>query len=482
MRWGAGFGGWRRTGAAARVVRLARFALLAVALLALISAAPRLRPPRGAEKITKILAEGPHAGDCERCHTMHAEGAPAPQSNALIGPNDNTLCQSCHDTDWAGGSYAGTWTYTGSSHGSSNLMIWPGPDPPARIEPGAQNKCVNCHDPHGWTDTSGKIPMLALLREEKLCFTCHDGSPAATHVQADFLKPFRHPATDYSGRHTGPAESQPADFAVSLNRRHAECADCHNPHVARHDPLAGTPKPDASKTLLGVSRVSVLNGAAGTVPAYAFLAASDTLTQPVTEYQLCFKCHSSWTTQPTGQTDLARVLNPANPSFHPVEAAGANPGILSGAFVPGWSASSLTSCGDCHGSDFGAVRGPHGSSYRHLLKAPYDAMSGTRAMESNELCFSCHSFDVYANPAAPEMVRAASRFNAPSVARGHAEHVGASSVPCASCHVTHGSATQPFLLVTGRVPGILSYTPNANGGTCAATCHGAKSYTVNYAR
>jgi hypothetical protein len=258
--------------------------------------------------------------------------------------------------------------------------------------------------------------------------------------------------------------------------------DCHNPHVARHDPLTGTPKPDASKRLLGVSRVSVLNGAAGTVPAYAFIAGSDTLSQPVTEYQLCFKCHSSWTTQPTGQTDLAKALNPANPSFHPVEAAGANPGISGAAFTTGWSASSLTTCSDCHGSDFGAVLGPHGSSYRHILKQPYDEMPGTRAMESNELCFSCHSFDVYANPSAPEMVRSNSRFNAPSVTKGHAEHVGASNVPCADCHATHGSTALPFLLVTGRLPGITSYTPTMNGGTCAPTCHGSQTYNVNYAR
>ena len=55
-------------------------------------------------------------------------------------------------------------------------------------------------------------------------------------------------------------------------------------------------------------------------------------------------------------------------------------------------------------------------------------------------------------------------------------------MPCYACHVTHGSTTLPFLLVVGRVPGIVSYSRTANGGTCAPSCHGSESYTVNYAR
>jgi hypothetical protein len=300
---------------------------------------------------------------------------------------------------------------------------------------------------------------------------------------SDLQKPFRHPAADFVGRHTGPGESQPSDFSrTPVNRRHAECADCHNPHTARADGLGGPAGIEPSLTTLGTGRVAVLNGAAGTQPLYTFLAPSDTLTQPTAEYQLCFKCHSSWTTAPSGQTDFARVLNPANPSFHPVEATGANPNISPQAFAPGWSASSLTRCGDCHGSDFGLTRGPHGSIYPAILRAPYDPNPAERTMASNELCFSCHSYDVYADPGSAESERAASRFNRPQAGKGHAEHVGEARVPCASCHVTHGSASQPFLMATGRNPGIVSYTKSANGGTCAPTCHGPETYTVNYAR
>jgi hypothetical protein len=36
--------------------------------------------------------------------------------------------------------------------------------------------------------------------------------------------------------------------------------------------------------------------------------------------------------------------------------------------------------------------------------------------------------------------------------------------------------------VTGRNPGILSYSESPTGGTCTATCHVATTYNTNYAR
>ena len=232
-----------------------------------------------------------------------------------------------------------------------------------------------------------------------------------------------------------------------------------------------------------MSRVIVQNGGPGAPPSFSFVAGSDTLTAPVAEYQLCFKCHSSWTTQPSGQTDLALALNPANASYHPVEAPGRDATIMAGAFVPGWSAGSLTRCGDCHGGDqAGAARGPHGSSYRYILKQPYTASSQPRAMSSQEICFACHAFDVYANPNATDAVRAYSRFNRPGAGMGHAEHVGGQNVPCYACHVTHGVADRSHLVATGRSPGILSFSETIGGGTCQPTCHDSRSYTINYAR
>jgi predicted CXXCH cytochrome family protein len=462
-----------------RLLGLAGLALLCL----LVGGAQPLHPYRTPGGITKLLAEGAHAGDCNQCHSAHGQGDIA-YEHALLGPDDNTLCDRCHDTPWSGGSYAGAWMYTGSSHGSSNQSAWPGPTPPARTEAGAAGKCMNCHDPHGWSDATGLVPALAVAREERLCLACHDGSPAATDIGSDLGKPYRHPVVTYSGRHQGPVESQPTDFAAApQNNRHSECEDCHNPHVASADRPGPPPAPALSRVNLGVSRVLVQNGGPGFPPTFAFAAGSDTLSTPVAEYQLCFKCHSSWTVQPTGQTDLALELNPANPSYHPVEAAGRDAAIPPGAFVPGWSASSLTRCGDCHGSDFaGSARGPHGSSYRYILKRPYVASSQSRAMTSDEACFMCHAYGVYADPGAAPEVLADSRFNPPGATGGHAQHVGANSVPCYACHATHGSAVQGHLLVEGRSPGILSFTETVDGGTCQPSCHASRSYTINYGR
>jgi hypothetical protein len=116
------------------------------------------------------------------------------------------------------------------------------------------------------------------------------------------------------------------------------------------------------------------------------------------------------------------------------------------------------------------------------LKRPYTASPNYRTTTSDESCFACHAFDVYASATAPDLTREASRFNKPGVAKGHAEHVDEARVPCYSCHVTHGSTTQPHLIATGRTPGIVSFTETPTGGTCSSTCHGTESYAVNYAR
>ncbi len=472
-----------------RVERLAggvlRVAWLSLAGMALIGSGPPVRAPRSSEGITALLALGPHEGECTRCHSAHGDGELTPYPNALIGPNENALCDRCHTTPWLGGSYGGPLVFGGSSHGQSSSMIWPGPDPPARNEAGAAGKCVNCHDPHGRKDAHGLIPFLGVVREEALCNTCHDGNPAVTNIQFELRKTFHHPTEDKTGIHSGPNESQPADFAAApLAKRHAECEDCHDPHVAYADGSRLPLGAELSKVNLGVSRVRVTNGGAGQAPVYTFTAGVDTLSQPLAEYQLCFKCHSSWTVQPSGQTDLAMVLNPANPSYHPVESPGGDAAIAPGAFVSPWSAASTTRCGSCHGSDAGTTEGPHGSSYRYILRNTYQASPARRTMASDEICFLCHKWDVYANPNASPSTLAYSRFNPPGAEKGHAQHVGEEQVPCYSCHVTHGSTSMKHLLVTGRNPGIVAYTETAGGGSCSPVggCHGTETYAINYAR
>lgn len=429
--------------------------------------------------VNRIFTEP--AGSCSQCHYEHAsyDGASTggPYDYALFAADDNTLCYTCHNLQSITAIYQGATVYNQSSHALSNATVWPGPNPPSR--PGSDaGKCVNCHNPHGVKDAWGVIPNLGFLREENLCLGCHGAYPASKNILLQVQKSYRHPVSQ-SGLHAA-GEGDPARYGISpANRRHAECEDCHNPHYAKADPLQPAP-PVATNRIVGVSRVKVNNGAAGTVPVFSPAAAGDTTF--VREYEICFKCHSSWTTQPVGQTDLPVFFNPNNPSFHPVEAQGKNLNIRAGAFVNGWTATSQMYCTDCHTSDDTTVRGPHGSTYRYILKKNYVASSGPLPMGPDDLCFDCHQFGSYADGSAPAATMGLSRFNPPAYASGHTFHVSGQGYPCYACHGSHGSTTQPGLIMTGRTPGLISYTQTADGGTCTPTCHGPRTYSINYPR
>jgi hypothetical protein len=305
-------------------------------------------------------------------------------------------------------------------------------------------------------------------------------------VRIEFTKRYRHPIAT-AAVHSAAEGGVPGNYghAAVNNKRHSECVDCHNPHEAKADPSAPV-APTASNRQRGVSRIEVTNGAAGTVPAYVYRAA--TFGGTPKEYEICFKCHSSWTTLPPVTAsggvprDLAVQFNPNNRSYHPVEAAGKNANINVNAFISPWTAVKLMYCTDCHSSDSGTIRGPHGSIYNYLLKRDYRASSASRTMASAEICFDCHRYDTYANDKASSTIQGYSRFNSPQSDKGHVFHVGNKRYPCYACHETHGSTALPALMVVGRSPGLTAYTQTANGGTCTPTCHNQRSYTINYAR
>jgi hypothetical protein len=81
------------------------------------------------------------------------------------------------------------------------------------------------------------------------------------------------------------------EFAGVLNR-HAECSDCHSPHTLT--------SVNAAPTDSGWLASGALTGTAG-VAATAPLAWKDPLAY---EYELCLKCHSSY-------TQLLTYLNPS---------------------------------------------------------------------------------------------------------------------------------------------------------------------------
>ncbi len=413
---------------------------------------------------------------CMTCHNVHYQGAGA--GMLLRSGNTNALCTDCHTL---------ADTTTPAAHlNASTGALWPGPKYgtlfPAITDTTQRGACSNCHRSHGWPDEGNPgqdYPTLLVNREENLCYTCHDGTVTPKNLLVQFTKSYRHPVPDYSGRHSTSEDGAPSAYGTA--NRHSECADCHNPHLVNADATAPS-APTASNRIRGVSRIAVANGAAGTVPTYTYRGPNDA-TAPITEYQLCFKCHSSWTTQPAGQSNTAVQFNSNNRSYHPVEAQGKNTNINVNSFANGWTGTSAMYCSDCHSGDDATVRGAHGSQYRYILKQASIASSSSRTTASTELCFNCHSYNTYANTGATTTQENYSRWSsAGSQDNGHTAHVVNHRAPCYACHASHGVATQPHLIVTGRSPGINTYTETTNGGTCSPTCHGTESYTITYAR
>lgn len=462
---------------------LRRFA--AIGFIAALLCAPTLLAKNGAFRSSAHgdPVKGPMRksrsgrGACDQCHGGHASHqgyAGARNELGLFAPNDNNLCFVCHATPSEDGIFPGNGRWSQSTHASDSRVAGGGSDPRRNAEP---NRCVNCHDPHGVRDKEGVVPAMLASREPRLCLDCHDGSRGAD-IAGETLKSWTHGVNARGSHDPHEGENVGDRTAYTPGKRHVSCSDCHNVHRVGSGRMKSDP-PEASPRLAGVSRVKVINGAAGSVPSFTFIGADDP--GQANEYEICFKCHSSYTKQPPNQPNLALLTNPENPSYHPIQARGKNRGIRADAFANDFDANSIVSCSDCHASDNDRVRGPHGSRYEFLLKKEAITSDAPRAMQRDNLCFDCHSWDVYADPSSPATTQGASRFNGPKTA-GHAFHVGQQRIPCYACHETHGSARHPNLIATGGGRGVLSFMQTPSGGTCTSSCHGQQSYAVNYDR
>jgi predicted CXXCH cytochrome family protein len=316
-------------------------------------------------------------------------------------------------------------------------------------------QCEACHRGH----TAEAPKLLAQSTQSALCFSCHDGSAAATAAGAKDVKSqyALDPANVPSKREYYSHDVITSAAVTPATARQSDCADCHNSHRSKATPEGaqvgdGVNTPPLSTgwgisgPLTGVSGVSVVNGAAGEAPTYENL---DGIDKPVTrEYQLCFKCHSgaATLTSNTGlepsqyALDKAVEFNPANPSFHPVEVAGTNGTDKMKASLAGQSPyklwnfniGSTVRCLNCHASGAtpepstdttapqppaaGGDLAPHTSSNRGILLRNYldrelkprvDSVVDTKAVKAAysagdfALCYVCHGEEPFANAASP---------------------------------------------------------------------------------
>jgi predicted CXXCH cytochrome family protein len=325
------------------------------------------------------------------------------------------------------------------------------------------DRCAVCHSGHRAQAPS----LLAKSSQSGLCLTCHGsaglgGAPAAysdKDVPANDAASRSYYSHDGVGtspmspKTTSHTQAQLDEFSVASTggqpNRHSECADCHNPHKVQGTPAAngaatttGAPW-EASGSLNGVSGVSVSNNAAGKAPTYTFL---DGVTNLVTtEYELCFKCHSGFTTltsntglKPTQYAlDKGVEFNPKNASFHPVEAQGTNQSVKMAASLAGTSPYKLWNftigstirCLSCHATSTtlgpagtpdptatpdptvtppapGSALPPHTSVNRGILLRNYQdrVLKTTDAAYSSgdfALCYVCHAEEPFANASKP---------------------------------------------------------------------------------
>ena len=351
---------------------------------------------------------------CLTCHDIH--NSATTDGNLLRNANRSAICVDCHTL---------ANTNLAAHLNTTNGVLWPGGQYgttyPAESDTTQRGMCNNCHQPHGWpTNLTSSVDYTNLLvdAEEKLCFTCHDGSPAAStnSVINDFTnstKVVRHPVVNTdSQRHAG---------------RSVECTDCHNPHQARvgrsiYTTTAISTRNQVVSPNIGTSGVAVNYAGLGN-----FVAPGTNLYTPtnsvVYEYQICFKCHTAYwwgtNTPPTGlsangtvanpvETDVALGFSPNNMSGHPIVtglnnytnsiAVGspAKKGLTTAAMKAPWNVNIGTQtmlCTDCHNTDGNLAQGPHGSAAQFMLRGPNSARwPDWDILDSgNSWCANCHT-------------------------------------------------------------------------------------------
>lgn len=345
--------------------------------------------------------------------------------------------------------------------------------------------CEVCHLPHG-----SDYPRLQLNPEDTdtvngECLSCHGGNPPPEYASAPNLKTdltqlgdgttspdrYRHPTLYISGVHT---DTENYSTLKVNGDRHAECLDCHDPHNEQEatginaPPLAPAPLRNVTGVDVDYSGITWDNW--DTTKNWIFK-------KPIVyQYQLCYKCHSSyaWQTSPPTfagsiqETDIPREFNPNNASYHAVVGESKIPTFVYnnlsyyyGSFTSNldssgqpWSATSRMFCEDCHSSGVSGLRGPHGSNYWYLLNGPWTPSGGAEGQvgtgtpgTSDHLCFDCHTYDFYGRGALPGSYTLRSQFSSRNSYNLHARH---KERGCSTCHVVvpHGYFRQGLLAIT----------------------------------
>jgi predicted CXXCH cytochrome family protein len=401
------------------------------------------------------LETGTRYVQCVSCHDPHSQRLDPTVGKFLVkGNRASALCVTCHRRSGTG------WSWTSSSHATSaksytaaNTGGAAGLGAHTSYGTVADNACESCHRPHSAPQAQR---LLKAVNQRDVCFQCHGNAPvAAKNLATVFSKTYRHPLETSTATILHDAvEVRTSATNFSGARRHVDCADCHNAHGA----TAGLHVPGTNQVTAGV-----LAGAAGVEPAAYPAVLPATGTYPMTsaaqsaytlspsaarEYQVCFKCHTSYAfgsappIAPSGGpgTDVAAAFNPNNRSYHPVVGPPRLRTAASNLLAP-WNTTTAATrmyCTDCHGNNettsVSVPQGAHGSTNPYMLRFANATWSTTSPTLSSGtgFCFNCHS-------------AAASRNSNNVHSRGDHQ-----SRPCQACHSAspHGSFRPALIALT----------------------------------
>jgi len=441
--------------------------------------------------------------ECITCHEPHTPNRDTSMEFMVRSNSSGALCTACHDT--SRGILAG---WPSSSHAvSASAVTASSKFPYATV---AANACANCHNMHNGKAISGSR-LLRAQDQQAVCMKCHGDQPATIpsvpSLAPEFRKTYAHPV--------GMEISPPHDAAESLpvnSSRHAECADCHNPHASSAD-TGATVAPAIQRSQSGASGIS----AGGSVLATA-----------ANQYEVCFKCHAESKNKPQsskynlyGREPLraSMAIDPFNlrlDFYSPVARhnvtqparPGVSPSLRSNMLDSNGNATgrSLTTspylyCTDCHNNDSATASnsspaGPHGSRWTHLLERQYQQNSvpllGAGALITPipyssgisgpyALCDKCHDLNNKLNLSG----------GGSDIAFGqHYRHVMSHGVSCSVCHASHGvqegSNSGNKHLVDFDIQVVRAFGTNAlpyvdtGRRQCFLTCHGVAHNGMKY--
>jgi predicted CXXCH cytochrome family protein len=413
---------------------------------------------------------------CTSCHDPHRDAIDPVQKKFLVKSNRaSAICQTCHAKQY--------WSTNPSSHQSSTALFDQAHGATTGYTTVADNACESCHTSHGAATTS------RLLQDSgaPTCLKCHSGTVATTNLATDLAKPYTHPVmtSPYSDHDTSESPTSATHRLPEVSSsatRHVQCEDCHNPHATFQQTATA---PRANGFLAGTWGID----------------ASGSRIAPVqNEFEVCFKCHGDSANQPQAlgptppetlrrevvDVNLRRLTDLTAPSFHPVQGPGRGSDVPS--LLSPLTTSSVIYCADCHASDSSpgaggsGPRGPHGSTYPHILERNYTTLDNTvESPTAYAVCYKCHSRAVLMDPLQ-------------SAFKSHASHVQTNAIPCSACHDSHGVSVLQgntvnnshlvnfdVSVVNQNSMGLRQYVSTGpRAGNCSVACHGtdhnAKAY------